>query len=201
MLVLGAQQEQLQHPDTEQPAASQEAAADKENAVAPELSLSPPLSLEARVRRLEDIIAGLQLGPVGWNEATIAGRPPHDELANGIVAVHPHDPPPPGQPLAPAPSPPSEPWLLVEVYAELRAILRMFFDPRYYVTWKTRLLTVVLVAGIVLSRLTIAQIWLIGWLLDFVIFPILLYILFKVLSREATRYRRTAPDLPLGLRL
>jgi hypothetical protein len=197
MLVLGAQQEQLQQPDTEHPASPQEAVGEEENSTAPELSHSHPFSLEERVRRLEDIIAGLQLGPPGWNEATLSGRPPQNELANGIIAAPASDPPTPGQP----PTPLTEPWLLVEVYAELRAILRMFFDPRYHVTWKTRLLTIVLIAGIVLSRLTIAQIWLIGWILDFVIFPIMLYILFKVLSREATRYRRTAPDLPSGLRL
>ena len=42
---------------------------------------------------------------------------------------------------------------------------------------------------------------LIGFLLDRAIFLVLAYALFKVLTREATRYRMTSPDIPPSMRL
>ena len=90
------------------------------------------------------------------------------------------------------------PWLLTDIYIELRCIPRLFFDPRYHLSWQTLLLAPLLLLGLVLSKWMIGQIPLIGWVLDFVLFPVLLYVLFKVLSREATRYRQTSPDLPLA---
>ena len=41
----------------------------------------------------------------------------------------------------------------------------------------------------------------VGFLFDRVFFLVLAYMLFKVLIREATRYRMTSPDLPPSLRL
>ncbi len=166
---------------------------------APAPAFSLPLSLEERVRRLEDVIAAMHLAPPEWNEATRAARPPLDPaLANGIVAAPAALPLETPGPLFP---PPATSWLLFEIYAEFRAILRMFFDPRYHLRWFTRLLTLALIAGMVLSRWVIASIPLVGWLLDLMIFVVLLYVLIKVLSREATHYRMTSPDLPPGLRL
>lgn len=164
---------------------------------------SLPLSLEDRVRRLEDVIASLHLAPQEWLEPV---RPPKEKTpdANGIVSGPratpvPKELPPPKPITKPALR--GQPWLLVDIYAELRAMMRMFLDPRYSLTWQTRLLTPLMVIAIVLSRMLLSSIPIIGWLLDLVIYPIMLYFLFKVLSREATRYRMTSPDVPVGLRL
>jgi hypothetical protein len=166
-------------------------------------SLTAPLSLEERVRRLEDVIAAMHIAPPGWTEATAAARVHQEPPSTAIVAAPEQEPAPVPNPAPPRSEflPRSEPWLFFEIYAELRAILRMFFDPRYQFTWQTRLMTPLLIVGIVLSHWLLGSIAIIGWLLNFVIFPILLYMLIKVLSREATRYRTTSPDLPSALRL
>ncbi len=97
------------------------------------------------------------------------------------------------------------PWLLFEVYAELRAMLRMYVDPRYRLGWQGRTLPLLLVAAIATS-----WVWLPGTsiLPGFVstlymkIFDLALaFVLCKVVHREVTRYRATSPDLPASLRL
>ena len=66
-----------------------------------------------------------------------------------------------------------------------------------------RLVPLVLVVLILLSGWwgPWSYIPLIGWLLDKCIDLVLAFVLFKVLSHEARRYRETAPDLPPMLRL
>jgi hypothetical protein len=143
--------------------------------------------LEERIRRQEDVVASLNPTP-----------------AVDISPANPTPEPAP-QPYPPATTRPLFPlsggWLLFEIYAELRAILRMIFDPRYSLTWQTRLLAPLLIAGIVFLKLVLGAIPLVGGILESVFYPVLLYMLFKVLSREATRYRMTSPDLPPALRL
>ena len=159
-------------------------------------------SLEDRVRRLEDIIATIQLARPARPSEHITEEPPR---SNDCIVAAPPAPsafvgppaPPPQHPLLPR----SEPWLAFEIIAELRAIGRMYFDPRYRMSWRTRLLTPLLLVAIVLCRWWVGSVPIIGWVLDLVLFPVLLYVLIKVLSREATRYRLTSPDLPHTLRL
>jgi general stress protein CsbA len=159
------------------------------------------LSLEERVRRLEDIIASIQAAsPEPMGPSHRAAEEPVGSA--GIVAapltttaIKEPDPVPPS-PLRTLLAARAEPWLLFEIIAEVRAIAGMFFDPRYRMRWLTRMLTIVLIAAIVLCRMWIGSVPLIGWLLDLILFPLLLYVLFKVLSREATRYRSASADLP-----
>lgn len=179
-----------EHPVEEQPAA---------DLPAPLVEDQPPpasLSLEERVRRLEDIVASLHLPP------PIRGDLPPPPVA-GIVPEPPAAPAPPPPPPPPYVAPPgtNSTWLLFELYAEMRAIIHMYLDPRYRLGWRTRLLVPLFIVGIVLSKWMIGGIYLIGWLLDLPISMLLLYAMFKVLSREATRYRMTSPDLPPALRL
>jgi hypothetical protein len=172
---------------------------------APAPSLEVPLSLEQRVRRLEDVIAALHLAPDGWLDAVRAPRDPSTgivtEPSSSAPPNHAVDPPAGAFPGPVSHPPRSQNWLVHEIYIELRVIFRMFFDPRYPMTWHTRLLTPLWIVGIVIFRLTINSIPLIGGVLDVVCYPILLYVLFKMLSREATRYRLTSPDLPAAWRL
>jgi hypothetical protein len=158
------------------------------------------------VRRLEDIIATLQLAPPYRPEhvTTHPEAPPSDGIVSAprpaSSAIKENDPLPP-PPLRPPLEPRREPWLMFEIYAEIRAMLRMYFDPRYRMSWYSRLMIPILIVAIILTRMFISNVWLIGWLLDIVLFPIMLYVLIKVLIREATRYRATSPDLPPALRL
>jgi hypothetical protein len=95
-------------------------------------------------------------------------------------------------------------WLLVDVYAEGRAMVRMFLDPRFRPGWAARVVPLVLVAAILTS-----WIWLPGTsilpssvatLIDKTIDLLLAFLAFKVLSREAARYRECLADSPIAPR-
>jgi hypothetical protein len=90
-----------------------------------------------------------------------------------------------------------------DVYAELRAILRMFVDPRYQMSWTSRLVPLALAVLLLTSGYWAPGAMLpgIGTLIDKLIDVPLAFLLFKVLSHEARRYRQTSPDLPPALRL
>jgi hypothetical protein len=94
-------------------------------------------------------------------------------------------------------------WLLWETIAEARAIVRMFVDPRYRLSWFGRVVPLVLVAAIATSWFWVpgTSIPLFGTLLDKAVDLVLAFVLFKVLGHEARRYRETSPDLPPTLRL
>jgi hypothetical protein len=93
-------------------------------------------------------------------------------------------------------------WMLLDALTELRAMYCMFFDPRYRLSWIGRLAPVVLLALIFSSWLWMpfAGILGFGWLVVKIGDVVLAFVLFKLLSYEARRYRETAPDLPPSLR-
>jgi hypothetical protein len=82
------------------------------------------------------------------------------------------------------------PWLAVDLYQEITAIARMFFDLHYKVGWTTRLLVIVLVPAILTSHwwLPFSHVPIIGELFDKVIDLALAFVVIKALSREARRY-------------
>ena len=82
------------------------------------------------------------------------------------------------------------PWLIVDLYQELFAISRMFFDLHYKVGWQTRLLVLVLVPAILTSHwwLPFSSVVIVGELFDKVVDLALAFVVFKALSREARRY-------------
>jgi hypothetical protein len=92
---------------------------------------------------------------------------------------------------------------LFDAYAEMRAIFRMFVDPRYQMSWMSRLVPLVLALLLFTSGFWApgASLPGVGTLLEKVIDLPLAFLFFKVLSYEARRYRQTSPDLPLILRL
>lgn len=94
------------------------------------------------------------------------------------------------------------PWLLYDAYAEARVMILMYVDPRHRLTWTTRFLPLVLVALILTSWYWLpgSSVPVMGTLMDKVLDLILAFLLFKVLSREARRYREASPDLPESLR-
>jgi hypothetical protein len=92
-----------------------------------------------------------------------------------------------------------QPWLLVELVSEARAVMYMFFDPRYRLKWGIRGMTVGLLFAILTSWIWIPGITLlpspINLILVKVVDFILAYFLIKILIRESRRYRATFPDL------
>ncbi len=94
-------------------------------------------------------------------------------------------------------------WLFFDAYAELRVILRMFVDPRYQMSWTSRLVPLALALLLLTSGYWAPGTAIpgIGTLIDKIIDLPLAFLFFKVLSHEARRYRQTSPDLPYPLRL
>lgn len=195
----------------------------------PQTEIEPPpapvLSLEERVHRLEEALALLQ----GQRAAEPQVIPPQ-----AVPAPLPEPPPQavfaPSPPVPPPPSPPSTAvlvevgkrflgaaahvaahpertgvwWLLWDTWAEVRAIVRMFVDPRYHLPWSARVLPLVVLGAILTSKYWIpgSSIPIVGdWLLVKLVDLLLAFLLFKWLGHEARRYRRTSPDLPSSLRL
>jgi hypothetical protein len=87
--------------------------------------------------------------------------------------------------------------------AEGRAIVRMYVDPRYRLSWSGRFVPLILAVAFLTSCwwVPLASIPIFGTVIDKIIDLALGFVLFKVLSHEARRYRQTSPDLPPTLRL
>jgi hypothetical protein len=169
-------------------------------------------ALEERVRRLEEALARLESQRCQAPkpaEQVQRERPSGSSTTARILDVGkrmfgPSEPKPaPAAPAAPQPHGGRRPWLLFEMLAEARAIFRMYFDPRYRLSWFGRIVPLVLVAAIVTSWwwVPLSSIFVFGNLLDKAVDLVLAFMLFKVLGQEARRYRETSPDLPPHLRL
>jgi hypothetical protein len=142
-------------------------------------------SLEQRVQRLEDAVVVLQ--EAAGKPQVKAGPAPRE--SDNIMAGNPQE-----KPYVSAPEPastPRPPWLLVDILNESRAMVRMFFDIRYKVGWFTRLLVIILLAMIFTSGLwfPLAYIPWLGTPCDKILDVLLAFLTYKVLSREARRYR------------
>ena len=93
--------------------------------------------------------------------------------------------------------------LLFDAYAEIRVIFRMYVDPRYQMSWTSRLVPIILGVLWIFSKYLVPGTSLdyVGWFIDKAVDVPLAYLFFKVLSHEARRYRQTSPDLPYAMRL
>lgn len=95
-------------------------------------------------------------------------------------------------------------WLLFDVYDELRAMFRMFVDRRYHLSWTAWIVPLVLVAAILTSWIWVPGTMLLpgflGTVLDKTVDLMLAFLAYKILSREAGRYREVFPDLSTPLR-
>jgi hypothetical protein len=179
--------------------------------------------LEQRVRRLEDAVASLQ--DTRQMEERIAERVT-DRMSRSKATHIPRESAPllveasrrmlpaaiglarsqdtgPRTP-ASVPSIPDlrNPWLLLDLYSELRAIWRMFVDPRYRLSWMGRVVPLTLFLAILgswywlpfasplydLSRIVAS-------LYVKIVDLFLAYLLAKALIRESKRYRETFPEL------
>jgi hypothetical protein len=172
-----------------------------------------PYDLEQRVRRLEEALAQLQdeYSSAGFREK-LASR--SEELVRsshlGLLVQA-------GQQLladestAAAPAPgvvvprrvPMVRHMLFDLWAEARAVFRMYVDPRHRLTWTGRTIPVCLLVMIVTSGWWFPLAWLpvVGVYVDKVFDVVIAYALYKVVSHESRRYRQISPDLPPSLRL
>lgn len=87
-------------------------------------------------------------------------------------------------------------WLIVEIWRELRLMIGMFVDYRFHVGWLVRLAPVLLVVGMLLSWLFLSGLPLIGGVVERVADVVLAVICYKLLAREAARYRRDVGQKP-----
>jgi hypothetical protein len=80
-------------------------------------------------------------------------------------------------------------WLLFDAWAEAQTILRMFLDRRYRLSWAARFVLPAALGCMLISWLFFSSIWIIGPIVDKVMDLALAFVAYKVLSREAQRYR------------
>jgi hypothetical protein len=97
---------------------------------------------------------------------------------------------------------------MLDVLNELRVLLRMLVDPRYHLTWLGRVAPLVVLILIWLSdwdKLAFLFPWnlipILGYYVNKLFQIVLLFIIFKVLTKEVERYRQMVPDAPRPLRL
>jgi len=81
-------------------------------------------------------------------------------------------------------------WLLVELYRELRTMLRMFTDYRYRMSWSGKVvIPAALAIAFVSWFLFSGRLWVLGDVVDKSVDLVLVILVYKALSREVQRYR------------
>jgi hypothetical protein len=170
--------------------------------------VNPADSLEQRVRRLEDAVAAMQdMSPLeerlvervaqrvqqqssatGSGSSNLLFDPGRHLLPAAIGTVNNEGDASQAYGSSTSPSAGS-PWLLVDLITELRTMVRMFLDRRYRATWTARVVPLTALILIVLSWLLVSGLVLVGPLLDRLVDVVLVIVAYKVLSREARRYR------------
>jgi hypothetical protein len=185
----------------------------------------PLPALEQRVRRLEDAVATLQdtrqleervveritrQAPVatpaavaGPNSAGMLLEASRRLLPAAVDVIQAEARNADAQARQPNPQATRPAWLLVDMYAEVRAMFTMYVDRRYLMTWSGRVVPLVLLGAILTSMFwfpllspafQVSQF--LGILLMKPVDLVLAFFLFRILGREARRYRETLPDLP-----
>ena len=89
-------------------------------------------------------------------------------------------------------------WLLHHLYTEGQAIIRMFFDRRYQMTWTARVVPLALLVAIITSMFWLpgSGIVVLGTIMDKVFDLLLAFCALKILTREARRYRIAMGEIP-----
>jgi hypothetical protein len=160
--------------------------------------------LEHRVRRLEDAVAALQDTQIMEDRVVerVAQRLDRSPLslhdAPGLIVDAPRmllpktvDPLPDDEPTAngAAATAVRSTWLLLEVFREFRAILRMLTDYRYRMTWTGRIIPLIALGVAFFSWFLIGGRFLyLGDWVDKAVDVVLIVVVYKVLTREVQRY-------------
>jgi hypothetical protein len=174
---------------------------------------APAATLEDRIRHLEDKVANLEDTRRLEERITerlarrIERKQANTAIKAPVASIAEPPKPPPLAVAAPPEHPPvivlegkaaQRPWLIVDIFTEFRAMLRMFLDGRYrlfYMTWQTKVYPPLLLGCLIVSSWMVSSIPLVGTILDKVVVLILAFFLYKVLSREAARYREISPHI------
>jgi hypothetical protein len=113
--------------------------------------------------------------------ATLA--PPPEPVPSGAVLR---------PPVVVPPDPSKRTWFLVQLWAEVRLMVRMYFDPRYRVS-RTAQFAVPAVIGLFALNYFVFAVWVsiavISPITERVVGVLLGVFLYKILTRELTRYR------------
>jgi hypothetical protein len=164
-------------------------------------------ALRERIQRLEDAIASIQdtrlledrlVERLSERLQRPAPALPAEKASQHVREAEPRAPvavpfraerPPRYEPFTPPVT--RSPWLIFEIYSEVRTIVRMFLDRRYRMGWAAFLVAVALIPFILTSHwwVPFTGLPVIGPIFDKVIDLLLALVAFKVLSHEALRYR------------
>lgn len=162
-----------------------------------DLGIGPDLAeLEARVRKLESTV-------VAWQSKNGTETPSKNDnhLEERILAKVSEQlkanipPPPPPEPAWRSEPPPmgsmGRPWLLVDLLRDAQSVGYMFFDRRFSISWMTKGILLLILAAVLTSNWWCPLSWIpgVGWLFTKLIDIPLLFIGFKILTREAHRYQ------------
>jgi hypothetical protein len=170
----------------------------------PQAALADPGSpgLETRVCRLEDAVASLQdTQPMEERIVERVSSRLEDRsgsllrtgrrllpAAIGVLnaqadIVH--------QPASPLSEGSRAKWFLIEIYAEARLVVRMYLDRRYRMSWAGLVIPPILIVAIAVSWYWLpgTSLPVLGTIVDKSVDLLLAFVVFKVLSREARRYR------------
>jgi hypothetical protein len=174
-------------------------------------SLQPPEATEPalaeRIRRLEEQLAARDEFPTGdeavanrvlrilaekaaQNRALANGQPPVPGLISTAMTaarvIFPHSPP------GAVPQPAEhgfKAWLLAQVAGEFRLMVKMYVDPRYRLSRFGQFGVPLVVALMVLNYFFIAAMPFVGFLVERLVLIVLAVVLYKLLAREAVRYK------------
>ncbi len=167
-------------------------------------AVSPvPESFEDRMRRLENAVAELHnTGPLEerivervvariLRKPVEARREPTEIVLEAARTLLPVPLPPPAVLVQRDPKGPPRPHSAMGFLAEIRAIIAMYFDPRYRLSWVGRLAPLVAVILMFFCWWFLSAIPIVGLLLDKVLDVGLILVAYKVLAHEARRYLET----------
>jgi len=149
-----------------------------------------PPEIEERLHRIEEAVAALQ--DTGIVEARVVERVIERLKSNSgapLSAAQEASAARVGQETAEAPR-----WFLLELWYELRAMVRMIADHRFKLSLTAKIVPILILVVYLLTAFLSSSIPLVGWAFERVVDIVLVVMLYVILSREARRYRETYGD-------
>lgn len=143
------------------------------------------------VERLKPRQEQIAVTPENGTKAATAAEPPAlaAQPAPAAVQTPPHVSPSPG----PGPQESSPPWLIFDIFNEVRNMVAMFFDIHYRVGWMSRTIAGFLICVLIFlpESLWVPMYWIPGvyWVFINLVKLLVAFFVYKLLSREARRYQ------------
>lgn len=89
-------------------------------------------------------------------------------------------------------------WIVVGVFREIRAILRMLSDYRYRMSWTVRMALIATIVVCILSWLLVSGLPVVGGLLDRAVLIVAVIVTYRTLSGELHRFQDALAKLRRG---